>query len=207
MSDLLLTAANWTTLSDIPAKDGKVALTTDTSGLHFEFPIVNPPKPGKGTGIDYLVTNEKKYKIPLLTGSVSINANVTTTGDASVIFSSKTEKDNSSGGLPPNVRLFFESDTKNLANKPYGRWWANPSSWFLLPNGSVTLSNPLTPDKWSSVLGEMGNASTNAIAGFSDAMANVKQIGVTFGGGNFFGHGVNVSGGDCRFTVSRYYIL
>ena len=35
-------------------------------------------------------------------------------------------------------------------------------------------------------------------------LKNMGHIGVTFGGGCFFGHGVNVSGGAARFIMTRF---
>jgi hypothetical protein len=46
--------------------------------------------------------------------------------------------------------------------------------------------------KWLSVFGERGDASSAAAAGFATAKANLGALGLTFGGGCFRGHGVNL---------------
>ena len=65
----------------------------------------------------------------------------------------------------------------------------------------------LTPDRWSSVLGKFGNYDAASLAGFSAALQNVSSLGLTFGGGCFFGHGVNVSNGTARFILSEYSVI
>ncbi len=84
-------------------------------------------------------------------------------------------------------------------------WWANPVS-YTLANGLITLSVPLTGDQWSSVFGAFGSDPA-AAAAFADSLANVNGIGVTFGGGCFFGHGVNVSGGPATFQLLSYSVF
>jgi hypothetical protein len=54
---------------------------------------------------------------------------------------------------------------------------------------------------WSDVIGEFGTLSATTQAGFAATLASVSQIGMTFGGGCFFGHGVNVSGGTAAFEL------
>lgn len=199
-----LIAKDWTTLSGIPASKGKITLTASPSGLAFDFPQRIPSKPGKAC-IDYLTTT---YKIAPLTNAVSLNMTFTVETTGTVVFSHDTESGNT-GGLTSNVRLFFASDTSNSASKPYGRWWANPTC-FTFTDGMATtvgsLTMPLTGDKWSSVFGEFGNASAKAIAGFQQCLQQVKEVGMTFGGGNFYGHGINISGGTARFILNSYVI-
>jgi hypothetical protein len=65
---------------------------------------------------------------------------------------------------------------------------------------------PLTPDQWSSVYGKPGNLNATTLAGFHDALTNLGHVGMTFGGGCFAGHGVNVSGGSARFALISYSI-
>lgn len=91
------------------------------------------------------------------------------------------------GGIP-RVRLFFQREGDDgMAGHAtqYYRWWSNPGSAILAP-GTFTLSVPLQPPLWSSVLGKGGSANPEA---FRDALSNVQYVGFTFGG-NFFGHGV-----------------
>ena len=65
----------------------------------------------------------------------------------------------------------------------------------------MTLTIPLRPHHWSSVFGKVGDQDTTTIAGFDQALENANYLGVTFGGGCFFGHGVNISGGTAQFKI------
>ena len=56
----------------------------------------------------------------------------------------------------------------------------------------------LSPDQWTNVVGKRSSW------GFAKTRKNMGNIGVTFGGGCFFGHGVNVSGGSARFIMTRF---
>jgi hypothetical protein len=72
--------------------------------------------------------------------------------------------------------------------------------------GEITLTVPLTPDQWSSVYGKVENYNADSLAGFEDALRNLGEIGMTFGGGCFFGHGVNVSDGTAHIALISYTI-
>ena len=65
---------------------------------------------------------------------------------------------------------------------------------------------PLTPDAWSSVNGKYGNANPQVQYEFEKALLNVSRLGVTFGGGCSFGHGINISGGTATFLLTDYRI-
>ena len=43
-------------------------------------------------------------------------------------------------------------------------------------------------------------------SGFKELLGKMGNIGLTFGGGCFFGHGVNVSGGSAKFIVTGFAI-
>lgn len=75
-----------------------------------------------------------------------------------------------------------------------------------LAAGAATLIVPLVPEQWSSVFGKGGTADAAARAGFATALQNVTRLGVTFGGGCFFGHGVFVQGGRAQFMLANYEV-
>ncbi len=54
--------------------------------------------------------------------------------------------------------------------------------------------------------GQFGNLSGQTKYYFARALLNVTRLGLTFGGGCSFGHGVNVQGGAARFTLTRYSV-
>ncbi len=72
--------------------------------------------------------------------------------------------------------------------------------------GTTTIAVPLTPESWSSVNGRFGNADSEARFGFDKAILNVTRLGLTFGGGCSFGHGINVRGGRAEFFLTEYAI-
>ena len=107
---------------------------------------------------------------------------------------------------PATVRALIQEQGDTLSTtQEYYRWWSNPVS-YTLADGTITLTTPLTPDQWSSVLGKFGNTDATSLAGFQNALANVGNVGMTFGGGCFFGHGVNVAGGTAQFKLLNYVI-
>ena len=77
------------------------------------------------------------------------------------------------------------------------RFWSNPVAVVLVP-GEYTMIVELSPDQWTNVEGERSASS------FAETLKNMGNIGVTFGGGCFFGHGVNVSSGTARFNMTRF---
>ena len=137
------------------------------------------------------------------TQSVTMTFQILTTGTP--IFNYVMETDNTCH-TPPSVRLFLERRNDDFTEEFY-RWWANPISYELQStSGNVTMTVPLAPDQWSSVYGKAGNYDAVAFAGFQDTLSNLGHVGMTFGGGCFFGHGVNVSAGTARFILIGYTI-
>lgn len=65
----------------------------------------------------------------------------------------------------------------------------------------VVVTAPLTADQWSDVNGQLGSANT---AAFADALSNVGAVGMTFGGGCFYGHGVYLDSGSVTFVVTKF---
>jgi hypothetical protein len=56
---------------------------------------------------------------------------------------------------------------------------------------------------WSDFYGHFGNDPAYA-AGFNAAVANVTEIGLSFGGGCFFENGVGTTDGSGTFTLNSY---
>jgi hypothetical protein len=98
--------------------------------------------------------------------------------------------------LPATVHVFFEQQNDDLRN-PDGRWWSYESGYNLgsQDNNTITIIVPLTPDKWSNVIGQHDSIS------FYAALKNVGWVGVTCGGRNFWGHGVAVRGGSAKYIL------
>jgi hypothetical protein len=104
---------------------------------------------------------------------------------------------------PATFHLFLERAGDDLtAAKEYYRWWALEGFYVLGSddNGVVTIEVPLTFDKWTSALGHQSET------GFNDTLNDLAWVGLTFGGTNFFGHGVNMSAGTSEFTLIGYQV-
>lgn len=153
-------------------------------------------KPRKVEGsVNYVTT---RYSQPL-SGAVTMSFAVTGTG--SPVFNYGFGPDNPCT-TPANVRFYIERGDISFNNE-FSRWWSNPIS-AQLAIGSTTLTAPFDPSLWSSVFGKVG---TQAPSQFAAALQNVDFIGMTFGGGCFFGHGVNVLNGTAKFTVSEFKVV
>jgi hypothetical protein len=183
---LSLQTNTWETIANSPAP----RLDNDAAGhLVFDFPASG--------SINYLYNVHPPQTI---SGTVSVSLQVTV--DGPVVFNYMTEAINTCA-TPASVRPFIWSHRNSFDE--FDRWWSG-STAYTLAAGTTTLSVPLSPDRWSSVFGKIGNADAAAQAGFTSALRNVSSLGLTFGGGCFFGHGVFVQGGRAQFVLVSYQI-
>jgi len=108
--------------------------------------------------------------------------------------------------------VFFEQQGDDLTSE-CGRWWYKPGfrltdarddSYDVQPfvgDGQPhTITIPLTAEMWTSVNG-LGTA-----AGFEAALMNVGYVGITFGGSDYFGHGVDVEEGTVQFQMIDFQV-
>ena len=183
---LALTRTLWTTIST----PQNFPLANDPSGnLTFDFPTAP-------NSMGYVYSTRPPGTIA---GSVVVSFQITTTGAPVFNYASP---DNTCM-VPAKVRPFIWAHGNSPAE--FDRWWSNPIA-FELAAESATMTVSLSPDRWSSVNGKFGNADAGALAGFQSALKAVSSLGLTFGGGCFFGHGVDVSGGTARFVLSKYAV-
>lgn len=81
------------------------------------------------------------------------------------------------------------------------RWW-NTQRWTLEnTNGLFRLDVPLDPGSWFNVNG----ANAVGIQDYLNALARPTYIGLTFGGGVYAGHGVNVYNGNACLQLNQMY--
>jgi hypothetical protein len=166
----------------------------DGNGWYFDFPNGTECDDKQNCpGVHYVMrghNNSAKYG-----GLLSMTFEIETTGDPK--FNYKLEKDNTCE-IPAHVRAMLQKRNDDMYERN-GRFWANPIAWKLkATNGTVTLNIPLTIENWSNVSGQRDKE------GFQRLLANLGRVGITFGGGCFFGHGVNVSGGTARFIMREF---
>lgn len=110
-------------------------------------------------------------------------------------------------GVAANVRLYWDSasitKTKNLVATDF--WWSNPVS-ATLANGTLTLTTTVEPANWSDYFGAFGNQDQSTTSGFDAAASDVKDIGLSFGGGFFFANGVGTTDGSGTFTLTSFSV-
>ena len=171
-------------------------------GWSFDFPVYDKPSTkcagDKSCGhVNYLTT---PITSAITADGLTMTFRVDTTGDP--IFNYALNPNNTCIN-PAAVRLFIQRRDDTLkASHEFYRWWSKSAS--KLTAGTMTLTVPLTPDHWFSVFGKSGDKDEVTAAEFRAALQNVGNIGMTFGGGCFAGHGVNITGGTARFTLTNY---
>ena len=178
-----LQSSAWETIGD----PQPYPITNDGPALTFEFPA--------GGSIHYLYTPSPLSKIH---GTLSVSLRITTSGP--VLFN---PLDQGNCGVAPSVRPLIWANGNGSGD--YDRWWSNPQS-YALAAGSATIAVPLQPANWSSVNGKRGDQDAQVQFAFEKALLNVTRLGVTFGGGCSFGHGISISGGTATFALTDYRI-
>src|SRR5271166_628529 len=179
------------------------------AGPSFSFPQWNASACPGPTGfsqtcpsVHYLVN-----KSGAINSSQSFAMTVTVAGNAPQWNYANIENDGNTCTSPATVRFYFQETGDNwsgIGGYAYYRWWSTQA--IVLQPGISSLTVPLAPANWSSVEGENGANSATATAAFNAAMANARTIGMTFGGGCFYGHGVDLTGGSATFTLNSYTV-
>ena len=169
------------------------------------------PKIGGGWYFDFPTDpNSVHYVLAAVNMAASsyVNASIVVTTTETPVFVYNRQPD-STCVYPAHVRFLLQEKGDDLSGtngKQYFRWWSNRVA-YQLASGPANLRAPLTDlSQWTSVFGEKANASAAAAAGFKQAMANLGNVGFSFGGGCFYGHGVRVSGGGAKFAVTSYAV-
>lgn len=133
-------------------------------------------------------------------------------------------------GASPSTLFKFDSEPVNLgvtpahirpvlvysAFKTVDRWWSHypangpDTAAILLAPGTFTLTVPLEQHYWVDVAGHYATSITPEAdgsipaVGFQTTLANPQYVGLGFGGGLYFDHGVAVSGGAAQFRLTNY---
>jgi hypothetical protein len=166
-----------------------------SGGWYFDFP--------SAPGSVHYVTAAVNM---IASKSISASIEVTTTGTPKFEYALEA---NNTCVKPAQVRFLLQEKGDNLSGvggKQFYRWFSINAAYELAP-GSTTLTAQVSDlSQWLSVFGERADASAAATAGFKQAMNNLGAVGFSFGGGCFYGHGVRLSGGAARFTVTSYVV-
>jgi hypothetical protein len=100
---------------------------------------------------------------------------------------------------PATFHLFLERRGDDLT-KPNYRWWSGDGGYTLgsQDNSTVTITVPLRPEYWTNVNGQCDATE------FNQTLQDLAFVGMTFGGQDSWGHGVNLKSGAARFTLVDY---
>jgi hypothetical protein len=211
---LLLAASNDIGSSPTPTRQSTV-VSMDAQAWSILYSPGMPPHPTLRTGGGWYFDfptgpNSVHYVLAAVNMAASSYVDtsilVTTTGTPAFVYN--LQPDNTCV-YPAHVRFLLQEKGDDLSGrngKQYFRWWSN-SIAYQLASGPANLTASLTDlSQWTSIFGEKANASAAATAGFKQAIANLGNVGFSFGGGCFYGHGVRVSGGGARFAVTIYAV-
>jgi hypothetical protein len=166
------------------------------SGWAFDFPTGTNCSVKEGCpGVHYVTT---KYANPIPVDSTLL-VSFTVEADSGTVFNFKLEADNTCDKRRASVRAILQRAGDDLYGADY-RFWSNPAA-IVLADGEYTMTVKLSPDQWTNVNGK------RSAVGFVETLKKIENIGLTFGGGCFFGHGVNVSGGTARFILIRFEVI
>lgn len=164
----------------------------DSGTATFNFPrspVPDPNDPGPWYG--YVL---QPWSGPISGSSLSITYKIKEARE-SVIFNWMSEASNTCQA-PASLRLYFQAGDLYNADG-FNRWWSNPVH-SELGAGRVTLTVAFDPSQWSETFGRAGNQNPSA---FYYTLAHPSYVGFTMGGGCFFGHGVNTTGGKAQFQL------
>jgi hypothetical protein len=174
--------------------------TPQGAGWFFDFPDCGGTP---ACGVHYVVTPGP------LSASNYVNAQVKITLSGSPEFVYKLEPNNTCDN-PAKAYFYLQrigDDMSGQGPMEFYRWWtADDADAFNLVESVADLTVALTPDKWISVFGKRGDTDATTLTRFQSAIANIGSVGLTFGGGCFRGHGVNVINGGARFNLNSYSI-
>jgi hypothetical protein len=195
--DLDLTASVWTV---IDGAANVVTLANDASGgLYLDVPVM-PDTTCQSSmtcaSIMYLYTTH----VPrVISGTLVVTLKVETTGTPTF---NHTEA-NTPCPDPPTVRPLIWAHFNS--RRDGDRWWSHDVA-YILASGMVTMNIPIDPANFSGVNGEMANQDGKSLLNWNRAITNVSSLGVTFGGGCTYGHGVFITptGSTARFTLVNY---
>jgi hypothetical protein len=177
-----------------PAPENR-ELTLDANRWVFAYSPGMPVHPEAGIrsfsfmfpqsdGVHYLLTgyNGSLVGMDSITVAVVIEANPVTVWEYGL-------GPNNPCLTPASVRVMLQRPNDDMVDAN-GRWWAVVG--LRLQPGGFALTTPLTPESWSNVYGHRGDEQPEA---FMNTLERVGNIGLTFGGGCFYGHGVHLSSG------------
>jgi len=210
-TDVSLTASNWQLTSSVTGVPGATLLNDANGALYFDFPEeeVNPACMNDPHDTD--ICNTVNYlRNPDV--STSIISNACGSGPCMLSITLQVQTLNGTpvynftgtgGSIPPSVRAIVSGVSNSNDTE---RYWSNEIYYTLGP-GTVTMNVPLDARYWSDVGGQWADHNNGTENQFNNALGNLDYLGVTFGGGNTFPHGIFTTGGAARFTLQSYKVI
>lgn len=206
-----------------PAQHGVVSLNAgDWQIFHSSGTPSNPTPDGSGWYVDFPATPghlnyvEVPYRTTAVPHTIRVTYKIEMSADAipySVDTAGSPCRDHNPCTPVAEFHVFMEVPGDDLSTE-LGRWWYKPG--FRITNlsndsydadpwvadGQIhTATIPLDYSLWTSVTGK-GSASD--FAAFLNG--GIGWVGMTFGGSDFFGHGVAVQSGSVRFIMIDYEV-
>jgi len=190
------------------ASCGGGAPQSDTKGWRFEAspnaPTITLSPQGHPSfpfpafdGVHYLTNN-------VLSGTQFMSAAVTVEVEGLPVFD--YPRPGNSCPTAPNWGLYFQrrgDRWTGLGDQQFYRWWHTRRTPLRAGTTAVT-ANLANPAEWSSVMGVRGS---DAPEKFFEAVKDMGAVGVTFGGGCFYSHGVFVTGpGSATFSMMDFQV-
>lgn len=194
--------------------------TRASTGWSFNFPL-DPAQyqpcydytaPHQCPWVGYVVTDTSIT----LTQSETINI-VFQVVSRGVEFDSETQSFNTCDEPEADFSIMIEHKNDRALSQDGYRWWAFASRYTFFngsqDTGQITISVPLTPANWITVYGEPATQTTPDSTSeiipynyFVSTLANIGDVGMTFGGGCFAGHGAYLDRGTATFKLISYTI-
>lgn len=178
-------------------------------GIRFDLNVAPQPDPNaRGTSFDdYLIMQQPADashpplgKAPIKGKSLVFEVEVV--ASPGTVFNFMSDPDNT-GTAPAAAHAYIQKNTIGGAGVDE-RWWCFTKIW-PLQNGKATMVCPLDPSQWSDVDGHHADETPELTAAFNAVVQAPIFIGLTLGGGLYYGHGVNVSNGTAQFRLHKAY--
>ena len=175
----------------------RTTLTITSEGPSFQFPN------GKANSSVNMLT---KWWPGTTAGSLAVTTRIVTTGTPIFRLRQGPEPQCSN---PPAARAWLATtDWTNgsLPDYEWNRWWSRDGYTVLGP-GTTSIDVPLDPAGWSNVNGQLASSTPEATTHFWRVVNQGGRLGLVFGGGCSYGHGIYVTGGTAVFTILQYDVL
>jgi len=187
----------------IAPRNSPNSMPANTTGDTTTFPFKPDIYTALLTTTDRSLTGDLSTKT--LTDAISVS------GDAQS-FMTQHGGGNCVGNVPAAVRFYFRSPSASgpsTGSPPAGFytqfWWSNPVNMQLTDGNQppVNITAVMSdPNEWSDWNGQRGSSSPAVMAAFMEAIHNVKEIGLSFGGLCFFETGVTPT--PANFTTEQF---